>query len=112
MGCLCRKSSCPECVGDQREEQHKLKPDPIEAREPTDETRKTSGEEPYPRRPERLLRWFAVDHLPPNLQIVSRQFRDLAYAVVDQIPASPERTVALRKLLEARGAAVRAVILP
>jgi hypothetical protein len=59
-------------------------------------------------RPERMLRWFKYDHLPDHLQIVSKQFGDLAQHVCKTIAAGPERTVCLRKLLEAKDAAVRA----
>ena len=54
------------------------------------------------------MRWFGYQHLPERLQAVSKPFCDLAAHVVDTIPPSPERTVALRKLLEAKDAAVRA----
>lgn len=57
---------------------------------------------------ERMLRWFRWEHLPPTLQAVSRPFGELAEHVAKTIPASAERTVALRKLLEAKDAAVRA----
>lgn len=54
-----------------------------------------------------LLRFFAYDHLPYNLQDVSKHFRELAERVA-QGPENAETTVALRKLLEAKDAAVRA----
>ncbi len=57
-----------------------------------------------------VLRFFAYEHLPPHLQEVSKEFHDLAVKVADRAPASPETTVALRKLLEAKDAAVRARI--
>jgi hypothetical protein len=55
-----------------------------------------------------ILKFFAWSHLPPYLQEVSRPFARLAGAIVDLVPRNPERTVALRKLLEAKDAAVRA----
>lgn len=58
--------------------------------------------------PERMMQWFAFAHLPPHLQAVSKQFCDLAAHVVDTIAPGPERTVVLRKLLEAKDAGVRA----
>lgn len=61
---------------------------------------------------ERMLKWFAFDHLPPHLKDVSGPFYNLAVSVVRQIQPGPERTVALRKLLEAKDAAVRAVVHP
>ncbi len=57
---------------------------------------------------ERMMRWFKYDHLPPALQAVSKPFCELAEHVVATIPAGAERTVALRKLLESKDAAVRA----
>ena len=43
-----------------------------------------------------------------KLRNVSRPFSELAQKVVAELPRNPERTVALRKLLEAKDAAVRA----
>lgn len=60
--------------------------------------------------PERMLKWFRFDHLPPTLQGVSKPFADLANHIVGSLPAGAERTVALRKLLEAKDAGVRAYI--
>lgn len=55
-----------------------------------------------------ILQFFAYAHLPPALQATSQAFGDLAYEIVDTLPRNPERTVCLRKLLEAKDAAVRA----
>lgn len=56
-----------------------------------------------------FLRWFQYDHLPQHLHGVSRIFKDAAVALYDRLPVpSEERDVALRKLLEAKDAAVRA----
>lgn len=55
-----------------------------------------------------ILRFFHYAHLPPQLQVVSKPFCDLARAIVCTLPRNAERTVALRKLLEAKDAAVRA----
>jgi len=57
---------------------------------------------------EPILRFFSYKHLPPTLAEVSRPFCDLAAHVVATLPRSAERTVTLRKLLEAKDAAVRA----
>jgi hypothetical protein len=59
---------------------------------------------------EHILQFFRWEHLPPHLQEVSRPFAVLAHQVVEALPRNPERTVALRKLLEAKDAAVRAVV--
>ena len=61
---------------------------------------------------ERMLKWFEWSHLPEHLQEVSKPFSGLAKIVVQDIEPGPERTVALRKLLEAKDAAVRAKINP
>lgn len=57
---------------------------------------------------EPLLQFFEFKHLPKNLQEVSEPFCNLARHVVMMLPRNPERTVALRKLLEAKDCAVRA----
>jgi len=59
---------------------------------------------------EHILQFFAFAHLPAPMADVSRPFCELAQQVVDTLPRNPERTVALRKLLEAKDAAVRALI--
>lgn len=61
---------------------------------------------------ERMIKWFAYDHLPQPLKSVSQQFYVLATNLVADIAHGPERTVALRKLLEAKDAAVRAKLNP
>lgn len=76
---------------------------------------------PPPTAPEHIMQFFHYEHLPPPLQEVSKPFADLARAIVGDergmpagtstqfpIPRNPERTIALRKLLEAKDAAVRA----
>lgn len=57
-----------------------------------------------------IMQFFAWQHLPPHLQAVSQPFGELAEKIEATIPRNPERTVALRKLLEAKDAAVRAVV--
>lgn len=71
---------------------------------------------------EHIMQFFAYAHLPPHLQEVSRPFALLARALVGEdvvyaqthaiavLPRNPERTVALRKLLESKDAAVRALL--
>ena len=61
---------------------------------------------------ERMMKWFKYDHLPSHLQEVSVGFYDLAVGICDIVEPGPERTVALRKLLESRDAAVRATAIP
>lgn len=62
--------------------------------------------------PDRMLKWFAYDHLKPPLRNVSEMFFWLAKGICEQVDAGPDRTVALRKLLEAKDAAVRAKLHP
>lgn len=59
---------------------------------------------------EPILQFFAYEHLPMPLQAVSRQFHTTAHWICETLPRNPERTVALRKLLEAKDAAVRAAL--
>jgi hypothetical protein len=55
-----------------------------------------------------VMRYFAYAHLPAHLRAISKQFGDLALWMFSDLPRNAERTVALRKLLEAKDAAVRA----
>lgn len=57
---------------------------------------------------EPILQFFEYSHLPAALQEVSKPFHDMAHQLVVVLPRNPERTVALRKLLESKDAAVRA----
>lgn len=59
---------------------------------------------------EHIMQFFEYAHLPAHLQAISKPFGELAERVVSEIPRNPERTVALRKLLEAKDAAVRAFL--
>ena len=61
---------------------------------------------------DRMLKWFAYKHLPEHLQEVSYHFSELAIIVCTRLEPGPERTVCLRKLLEAKDAAVRAKLYP
>ncbi len=57
-----------------------------------------------------VLKFFKYDHLSEKLQAVSSPFCILAEQVANNAPENQETTVALRKLLEAKDAAVRAVL--
>ena len=74
----------------------------------THETEEKNPPNPPPMTAEPILQFFAYDHLRQDLKDVSFHFAELAQKVVDMLPRNPERTVALRKLLEAKDAAVRA----
>jgi hypothetical protein len=55
-----------------------------------------------------LMQFFAYEHLPSFLQEVSKPFGDMAKWISETLPDNTEKTVALRKLLEAKDCAVRA----
>ena len=57
-----------------------------------------------------MLQFFSYAHLPAQWQSFSKQFFELANNLVNTLPRNPERTVALRKLLEAKDCAVRSHI--
>lgn len=57
-----------------------------------------------------ILRYFVYDHLPDHLARWSKPFSDLAHELDTHLPAGPELSIALRKLLEAKDAAVRAAL--
>jgi len=57
-----------------------------------------------------IMQFFAYSHLPPHLQAISKPFGDMAQWMLETLPRNPERTVALRKLLEAKDCAVRAFL--
>ncbi len=56
-----------------------------------------------------IMQFFTYAHLPEHLQAVSKPFGELA-TLISVLPSNPERSVALRKLLEAKDAAVRAMV--
>lgn len=58
-----------------------------------------------------LMRWFDGSHLrSPELRGLVEGYRGVAKVLDYQLPGSAEKTVALRKLLESKDAAVRAAI--
>lgn len=57
-----------------------------------------------------ILRFFHYQHLPPALAERSMPFCQLAAHLITTTPRNAERSVALRKLLEAKDAAVRAAL--
>nr|WP_237523913.1 hypothetical protein [Streptomyces sp. SID4926] len=56
------------------------------------------------------MRYFEFTHLPEHLQDVSMPFSELAHKLSNFLPDGPEKSVALRKLLESKDAAVRAAL--
>jgi hypothetical protein len=57
-----------------------------------------------------LLQFFEYSHLPKHLQDVSMPFAELAHLIENTLPNNPEKSTALRKLLEGKDCAVRAVL--
>jgi hypothetical protein len=57
-----------------------------------------------------IMKYFVFAHLPEHIQRYSVPWCVLAVEVCETIPSSAERTVALRKLLEGKDAAVRAAL--
>jgi len=58
-----------------------------------------------------ILQYFTHEHLShPVLRETSKAFGDLARQIADDLPDGPERSTALRKLLEGKDAAVRAAL--
>lgn len=60
--------------------------------------------------PHPLRRYFTYEHLPQYLREVSAPFSQLARTLDETLPPGPETTVALRKLLESKDAAVRSAL--
>lgn len=61
--------------------------------------------------PTSILRYFEYAHLrTATLREVSRPFADLAHELDRLLPGGPEKSTALRKLLESKDAAVRAAL--
>lgn len=57
---------------------------------------------------DRMMQFFAYEHLPAHLQEISKPFGEMAKQIVETLPANAERTAGLRKLLEAKDCIVRA----
>jgi hypothetical protein len=58
-----------------------------------------------------ILRYFEYAHLPAGIMMdTSRAFHAQAQRIVTTLPSSVERSAALRHLLEAKDAAVRAAM--
>jgi len=57
-----------------------------------------------------ITQYFEYEHLPPHLQALSKACADLAEAMVNQLPDSPELTTGLRKLLEGKDCFVRCAV--
>lgn len=58
-----------------------------------------------------IMKFFEYKHLPARLQAASAPFFGLAMHLLSSLPDNEERSVALRKLLESKDAAVRAAVI-
>jgi hypothetical protein len=81
-----------------------------ERREPVPPPTAAKPERSLPQPIGHVMQFFKFEHLPAHLREVSQPFGELASWLVLHCPHNPELTVALRKLLESKDAAVRAVI--
>ncbi len=57
-----------------------------------------------------ILKYFDFEHLPLHLQNASEPFHALAHGMEYNLPNGPEKSAGLRKLLEAKDCAVRALL--
>jgi hypothetical protein len=60
--------------------------------------------------PSTTIQYFSYDHLPLQLQAVSKPFYVLAHLMEEMLPDGPEKSAGMRKLLEAKDCFVRANI--
>jgi len=61
--------------------------------------------------PPEVLQFFRFEHLPDRLKRASHPFCQLAVALIANLPENREREKALDRLLEAKDAAVRSLLL-
>ena len=59
---------------------------------------------------QKLLAYFGSEHLPDRLKEVSQACRSMAEHMEEALPDGPEKTVGMRKLLEAKDCFVRAAL--
>ena len=57
-----------------------------------------------------LMKFFAYEHLPEHLQVISKPFGELAKELAEKMGNNAEGVTALRKLLEAKDCAVRSLL--
>lgn len=55
-----------------------------------------------------IIKYFEYEHLPSNLKEVSKELCELARKLDNELPNCTEKSVGLRKLLEAKDCFVRA----
>lgn len=54
------------------------------------------------------IKYFKYEHLPPELQEVSKPIAELAQTLEETLPDGQEKSAGMRKLLEAKDCFVRA----
>lgn len=57
-----------------------------------------------------LIQFFEFSHLPAHLQVAAIPFYEMAHKMISLLPNNPESTTAMRKLLESKDCAVRAIL--
>ena len=60
--------------------------------------------------PSTTIQFFSYEHLPVQLQKVSKPIAELAHLMEEMLPDGPEKSAGMRKLLEAKDCFVRANI--
>lgn len=60
--------------------------------------------------PNPIMKFFAYEHLPEKLQVVSKPIGDVAREMDEKLPDSAEKSAGLRKLLEVKDCLVRAAL--
>jgi hypothetical protein len=60
--------------------------------------------------PSTTIQYFEYEHLPPNLQEISKALHGLAHLMESTLPDGPEKSAGMRKLLEAKDCFVRAAL--
>lgn len=57
-----------------------------------------------------MVKFFAYEHLPYHLKVISRPVGELAELMESELPPGPEKSAGMRKLLEAKDCFVRAAL--
>ena len=56
------------------------------------------------------IKYFSYEHLPEELQEVSKPIAELAKLMEETLPDGPEKSAGMRKLLEAKDCFVRSIL--
>jgi hypothetical protein len=60
--------------------------------------------------PSTTIKYFKYEHLPPQLQEISKPIGELAQLMEEKLPDGPEKSAGMRKLLEAKDCFVRSIL--